>query len=76
MTTDQKIISILKDVFSTPENLSSESKLVDDLIFDSLDGVELVMLIEDDFNISIKDEDAEKWQTVGDVIKYVENAIC
>jgi acyl carrier protein len=45
---------------------------VDDLGADSLDTVELIMALEEEFNIEIPDEDAEKMKTVGDAIKYIE----
>ncbi|MCH5322047.1 MAG: acyl carrier protein [Helicobacter sp.] len=49
-----------------------ESKFVDDLGADSLDVVELVMALEEKFEIEIPDEDAEKIVTVGDVVSYIE----
>ena len=51
-----------------------ESKFVDDLGADSLDVVELVMALEEKFEIQIPDEEAEKIQTVGDVVAYIEKA--
>ena len=51
-----------------------ESKFVDDLGADSLDVVELVMALEEKFEIEIPDEEAEKIQTVGDVVVYIEKA--
>ena len=51
-----------------------ESKFVDDLDSDSLDVVELVMALEEKFEIEIPDEEAEKIQTVGDVVAYIEKA--
>ena len=51
-----------------------ESKFVDDLGADSLDVVELVMALEEKFEIEILDEEAEKIQTVGDVVAYIEKA--
>ncbi|MDE5603150.1 MAG: acyl carrier protein [Helicobacter sp.] len=51
-----------------------ESKFVDDLGADSLDVVELVMALEEKFEIEIPDEDAEKIATVGDVVAYIEKA--
>ena len=50
-----------------------ESTFVDDLAADSLDIVELVMAIEEEFGIEISDSDAEKIVTVGDVVKYIKN---
>jgi acyl carrier protein len=49
-----------------------EAKFIDDLGADSLDIVELVMALEDEYGIEIPDEDAEKIQTVGDAIRYIE----
>lgn len=55
-----------------PEEVTSEASFVDDLGADSLDTVELVMALEEEFSIEIPDEDAEKIITVGDAIKYIE----
>ncbi len=49
-----------------------EAHFIDDLNADSLDLVELIMSIEEKFNLKIEDEDAEKIQTVGDAIAYLE----
>ncbi len=49
-----------------------ESTIIDDLGADSLDVVELVMALEEEFGIEIPDEDAEKINTVGDIVSYVE----
>jgi len=54
------------------EEIKPESSFVDDLGADSLDTVELVMALEEEFNIEISDEDAEKMTTVADAIKYIE----
>lgn len=54
-----------------PEDIKLESKLYEDLNFDSLDAVELTMDIETKFSLEISDEDAEKCKTVGDVVTYV-----
>jgi acyl carrier protein len=48
-----------------------EAKFIDDLGADSLDIVELVMALEDEYGIEIPDEDAEKIETVGDAIRYI-----
>jgi acyl carrier protein len=52
-----------------------EAKFIDDLGADSLDIVELVMALEDEYSIEIPDEDAEKIETVGDAIRYIEEHI-
>ena len=49
-----------------------EASFIEDLGADSLDTVELVMAFEEEFSIEVPDEEAEKLQTVGDVVKYVE----
>ena len=53
--------------------ITNETRFVDDLGADSLDTVELVMAIEDEFDIEIEDEAAEKIQTLDDVIKFLES---
>ena len=55
-----------------PDEVKEESKFVEDLGADSLDVVELVMALEEKFNIEIPDDQAEKIQTVGDAVKYIE----
>lgn len=56
-------------------NIKRESSFVNDLGADSLDTVELVMEIEEAFSISIPDEDAQKMQSVGDAIEYIEKRV-
>ena len=51
-----------------------ESKIIEDLGADSLDVVELVMALEEKFDINVPDEDAEKISTVGDIVAYIEKA--
>jgi acyl carrier protein len=55
-----------------PEQVTPETSFINDLGADSLDTVELVMELEDKFSIQIPDEEAEKIQTVGDAIRYIE----
>ncbi|HIP51367.1 MAG TPA: acyl carrier protein [Campylobacterales bacterium] len=55
------------------DEVKEESKFVEDLGADSLDVVELVMALEEKFDIEIPDEDAEKIATVNDAIKFIEN---
>ena len=57
------------------EQISNETSFVNDLGADSLDQVELVMLFEDEFKLDIPDEDAEKIQTVGAAIEYIESKL-
>ncbi len=58
-----------------PEEVTPEASFVEDLGADSLDTVELVMALEEEFGIEISDEDAEKMTTVGDAVKYIEDKI-
>jgi acyl carrier protein len=56
-----------------PEQVKEEAKFIEDLGADSLDQVELIMALEEEFGADIPDEDAEKLGTVGDAIKYIES---
>lgn len=70
---EAKVIEIVsKQLGVAKEKITRESSFVNDLGADSLDTVELVMEIEDAFDLSIPDDAAEKIQTVGDAIKYIE----
>jgi acyl carrier protein len=55
------------------EEVTPEASFVDDLGADSLDVVELVMALEEEFGVEIPDEDAEKIITVGEAVKYIES---
>ena len=69
----QKLKTIVVDQLEVnEENVTTEATFVDDLAADSLDIVELVMTIEEKFDLEIPDSDAEKIVTVGDVVKYIE----
>ena len=57
------------------EEVTDQAKFVDDLGADSLDTVELVMALEEEYGIEIPDEDAEKLTTVGDAIKYIDEKL-
>ena len=56
-----------------PENVTEESLIIEDLGADSLDIVDLVMTIEEEFNVEVPDEEIENIRTVGDVVKYIES---
>ncbi len=56
-----------------PDQVIPEAKFIEDLGADSLDQVELVMALEEEFGSDIPDEEAEKLATVGDAIKYIES---
>lgn len=73
VSVEEKVIGIVSDQLDTPkEDITRTSSFVDDLKADSLDIVELVMALEDEFDIKIPDEDYDKIKTVGDVITYIE----
>jgi len=73
---EQKVTEIVCKQLNVPkEKVSRSTSFVNDLGADSLDTVELVMEIEDSFDLSIPDEDAEKIQTVGDAITYIEQKL-
>ena len=68
----KKIKAIVADKLSIGEDqITEEASFIDDLGADSLDTVELVMALEDEFDLDIPDEDAEKMTTVGKAIDYV-----
>ncbi|WP_458700016.1 acyl carrier protein [Sulfurospirillum sp. 1307] len=64
---------VVEQLNVSPDEIKEDSKFVEDLGADSLDVVELVMALEEKFDIEIPDSDAEKIVTVGDAIKYVED---
>jgi len=69
---EQRVTRIVCNQMGTsPEKVTPETSFVNDLGADSLDTVELVMELEDEFEVSIPDEDAEKIQTVGAAIEYI-----
>jgi acyl carrier protein len=71
--TFDKIKSIIAERLSVDENkITESSSFIEDLGADSLDTVELIMQLEEAFDIQIPDEDAEKIVTVGDAIKYID----
>lgn len=72
----QKLKTIVVDQLGVnEENVTMEATFVDDLAADSLDIVELIMNIEEEFDLEIPDNDTEKIVTIGDVVKYIEEHI-
>ncbi|MCX5686257.1 MAG: acyl carrier protein [Candidatus Omnitrophota bacterium] len=68
-----KIRQIIADQLGVKkEEVTDNAKFVDDLGADSLDTVELVMALEEEFGVEIPDEEAEKLATVGDALRYIE----
>ncbi len=76
MAVEDRIKEIIADQLGVElEKITPEAKFVEDLGADSLDVVELIMAFEEEFGIEIPDEDAEKIQTVGDVINYLKEKV-
>ena len=70
---EQRVKDIIVEQLGVkPDQVVPAAKFIEDLGADSLDPVELVMALEEEFGIEVPDEQAEKLQSVGDVIKYVE----
>ena len=71
---ETKVIEIVSEQMGVDKaEITRETHFINDLNADSLDTVELVMEFEDEFDLNIPDEDAEKIQTVGDAIAYIES---
>jgi len=71
--TDQRVKDIIVEQLGVkPDQVTPEAKFVEDLGADSLDIVELIMALEEEFGIEVPDEQAEKLLTVGDVTKFIE----
>lgn len=74
-TVDKRVVKICIEQFyprhNQPETVNPDAKLIEDLCMDSLDLVELVMELEEEFSMEISDHDAEQWKTVGDVQSFI-----
>jgi acyl carrier protein len=76
MNLEQRISEmIIEQLGTTEEEIVPEASFIDDLGADSLDIVELVMAMEETFDIEIPDEDAEKIQTIGDAVAYLRDRL-
>ena len=64
---------VVEQLSVAPDAVKLESKVIEDLGADSLDVVELVMALEEKFEVEIPDSDAEKLITINDVVTYIEN---
>jgi len=72
MTLEEKVISIIIEQLDvTREECSTEASFIDDLGADSLDLVELIMEMEEIFDVQIADNELEKIRTIGDVLDYL-----
>lgn len=70
----EKICELLGEKFDVdPSTMTMETSIKEDLKADSLDIVELMMDLEEDFGITIEDEEAAKMATIGDIVKYIED---
>ena len=73
MSVEDKVYDIVAQRMGVKrEEIKPETSFINDLGADSLDQVELIMEFEDKFDLNIPDEDAEKIETIGDAIKYIE----
>jgi acyl carrier protein len=63
---------VVKKFKVQPENVSGKTRLREDLNVDSLDAVELIMELEDTFNVKISDDEAQKLKTIGDIVSFIE----
>jgi acyl carrier protein len=71
-TVEKRVIEIIVEQLKvSPEEVTLEASFIDDLGADSLDLVELIMAMEEEFGLEISDEDAEKIQTVQDAVHYI-----
>ncbi len=74
-TVEERVVDIVAEQLGVEkEKINLETSFVNDLGADSLDTVELVMELEEEFNISIPDEAAEKIQKVGEAVAFIESA--
>ena len=74
MSLNEKVINIIVDKLGVEESrVVPEASFLDDLGADSLDTVELIMEFEEEFDLEIPDEDAEKITTVGAALEYINN---
>ena len=71
----EKVRSIVSEQLSIDDvdTITLETSLTEDLEADSLDAVEVIMALEDEFGIEIPDEEAEHFKTVSDICKFIEN---
>lgn len=70
----EKVKEIVADQLGIDEveTIKMESSLIKDLEADSLDAVEIMMALEDEFGVEVPDEEAEKFNCIGDIVKYIE----
>lgn len=73
----EKVVNIITEHLGVDdvESITMETSLMEDLEADSLDAVEIMMELEDEFGITVPDEDAENFKNIGDIVKYVESKV-
>ena len=71
--TFEKVKKLLAEQLNIPvEKITENSKVIDDLGADSLDVVEMLMTLEDEFNVTVTDEESVTLKTVGDIVKFID----
>lgn len=78
MSEDKMVVDVVKSIISDNlgvEEIKLEDSLVNDLAADSLDAIEIIMALEEEFNIEIADEDAEELEKVSDIVEYIEERL-
>ncbi|NLY67926.1 MAG: acyl carrier protein [Tissierellia bacterium] len=77
MTIFEKVRNIIGDTLGIDdiESITMETSIMNDLDADSLDAVEVMMALEDEFEVEIPDEDAEAFKNIGDIVRYIESKI-
>ena len=68
-----KVVEIIRERLSVEDKeITMETSLMKDLEADSLDAVEIIMALEDEFDVEIPDAEGEKFKSIGDIVKYIE----
>lgn len=73
----EKVRDIISDQLGVAdiESITMETSMIKDLGTDSLDAVEIIMALEDEFGVSVPDEEAENFKSIGDIVNYIESKI-
>lgn len=73
----EKVRDIISDQLGVAdiESITMETSMIKDLGADSLDAVEIIMALEDEFGVSVPDEEAENFKSIGDIVNYIESKI-
>lgn len=69
----EKVVEIIREQLGADDKeITMETSLMKDLEADSLDAVEIIMALEDEFGVEIPDSEAEKFKSIGDIVKFIE----